>query len=54
VGLDNLGFKKDDYERLRAEAQRTQVESPDWFGWHRLGGTLNISGGHAYSHLWAK
>jgi len=28
VGLDNLGFKKDDYERLRAEAQRTQVESP--------------------------
>jgi hypothetical protein len=54
VGLDNLGFKKNDYERFQADAQRTQVESPDWFGWHRLGGSLNMSGGHAYSHLWAK
>lgn len=54
MGLDRLGFKKDDYEKLRAEAQRTQAESPDWFGWHRLGGSLNMSGGHAFSHLWAK
>jgi len=45
---------KEDYERLRAEAQRTQVESPDWFGWHRLGGSLNLNGGHAFGHLWAK
>ncbi|HKB40150.1 MAG TPA: DUF4838 domain-containing protein [Gemmataceae bacterium] len=54
VGLDRLGFKKEGYERLRAEAQRTQAESPDWFGWHRLGGNLNLSGGHAFGHLWAK
>jgi len=54
VGLDRLGFKKEDYERQVADAQRTQAESPDWFGWHRLGGTLNMSGGHAFSHLWAK
>ena len=54
VGLDRLGFKKEDYERLRAEAQRTEAESPDWFGWQRLGGTLNMSGGHAFGHLWAK
>jgi hypothetical protein len=54
VGLDRLGFKKEDYERLRREAERTQPESPDWFGWHRLGGSLNLSGGHAFSHLWAK
>ena len=54
VGLDRLGFTKEDYERLRADAQRTQAESPDWFGWHRLGGTLNMSGGHAFGHLWAK
>src|SRR5439155_24843980 len=39
VCLDRLGFTKDEYERLRADAQRTQPESPDWFGWHRLGGT---------------
>jgi hypothetical protein len=54
VGLDGLGFTKDDYERLRAGAERTQSESPDWFGWHRLGGTLNLRGGHAFGHLWAK
>jgi hypothetical protein len=54
VGLDRLGFKKEDFERQVADAQRTQAESPDWFGWHRLGGTLNMSGGHAFSHLWAK
>ncbi len=54
VGLDRLGFTKADYQRLLADAQRTEAESPDWFGWHRLGGTLNLSGGHAFSHLWAK
>lgn len=54
VGLDRLGFKKEDFERQVADAQRTQAESPDWFSWHRLGGTLNMSGGHAFSHLWAK
>lgn len=54
VGLDRLGFSRADYERLRSAAQRTQAESPDWFGWHRLGGTLNLRGGHAFGHLWAK
>jgi len=53
VGLDRLGFTKADYERLLAEAQRTEAESPDWFGWQRLGGTLNLSAGHAFTHLWA-
>jgi hypothetical protein len=54
VGLDRLGFTKGDYERLRVEAQRTRAESPDWFDWHRLGGTLNLSAGHAFGQLWAK
>jgi hypothetical protein len=54
VGLDRLGFKREDYERLYADAQRTQMESPDWFGWQRLGGTLNLNGGHAFGHLWEK
>jgi len=54
VGLDRLGFTKDDYVRLRAEAERSALESPDWFGWHRLGGTLNMSGGHAFGHLWVR
>lgn len=54
VGLDRLGFTKDDYEKLQADARRSQSESPDWFGWQRLGGTMNINGGHAFGHLWAK
>lgn len=54
VGLDRLGFTKEDYERLRADAQRTQVESPDWFAWQRLGGTLNMNGGHAFGQLWER
>jgi len=54
VGLDRLGFTKADYERLLADARRTQAESPDWFGWHRLGGTINLNAGHAFVYLWAK
>jgi hypothetical protein len=54
VGLDRLGFTREDYLRLRGEAEHTRVESPDWFAWHRLGGSLNLSGGHAFGHLWAK
>lgn len=54
VGLDRLGFTREDYERLRADAQRTRADAPDWFGWHRLGGTLNMNGGHAFGHLWGK
>ena len=54
VGLDNLGFTKEEYQRQMTDAQRTHVESPDWFAWQRLGGTLNMNGGHAFGHLWAK
>lgn len=54
VGLDNLGFTKADYEKTQADARRTQAGSPDWFGWQRLGGTLNMNGGHAFGHMWAK
>src|SRR3954447_14462848 len=53
VGLDRLRFTKEDFERLRTQAERTQAESPDWFGWQRLGGSLNMNGGHAFGHLWA-
>src|ERR1043165_6227635 len=54
VGLDNLGFTKADYERSRADSQRTTSEPSGWFGWHRRGGTLNLNGGHAFGQLWAK
>jgi hypothetical protein len=54
VGLQRLGFTREDYERLRAESQHTQAASPNWFAWQRLGGTLHLSGGHAFGHMWAR
>jgi hypothetical protein len=54
IGLDRLGFKKADFERLFVESQRTEVETPDWFAWHRLGGSLKFSGGHAFGDLWTR
>jgi len=36
VGWTKLGFKKDDYVRLHADAHALWPESPDWFGWHGL------------------
>ncbi len=52
VGLDRLGFTREDYQRFRAEAQRTQREFPDWFAWL---GTLPILAGArtACGHGWA-
>jgi len=54
VGLKNLGFTAEDYKRQRAAAQRVTAESGGWFGWQKLGGTFNVSGGHAFGHLWEK
>jgi hypothetical protein len=54
VGLDRLRFSREDYEKQMAAAHKTQAQSGDWFQWHRLGGTLNLNGGHAFTHLWAK
>jgi hypothetical protein len=54
VGLNRLDITKADYEASAKEAIRTQVDTPDWFGWHRLGGSLTLYGGHAFGHLWGK
>jgi hypothetical protein len=54
VGLDNLGFTKEEYQQSIVDANRLKTESPEWFGWQRLGGTLNMNGGHAFTQMWAK
>ena len=54
TGLKNLGFTANDYKRRRAAAEQTTSESGGWFGWQKLGGTFNVSGGHAFGHLWEK
>ena len=54
VGLDHLGFTKDDFEKSRRASYATTAETCDWFQWHGMGGTLNILGGHAFDYLWPK
>ena len=44
-GLDRLGFSREDFLGAREEAARTQSESDDWMGWHRMGGTLGLRTG---------
>ena len=44
-GLDRLGFAREDFLKVRENAGRTQSESGDWMGWHRMGGTLGLRTG---------
>jgi hypothetical protein len=39
AGLDKLSFTKEDYLKYHKAA------APEWFGWHRMGGTLGLIGG---------
>lgn len=45
AGLDLLGRTKADYARI-------DRASPGWSSWHRLGGDLKLSGGHAFDGYW--
>jgi hypothetical protein len=53
-GLDRLGFTKDDYVNAVRAAERTSAGGPDWGTWQRLGGSLNVRGGHAYDDYWTR
>lgn len=52
--LGRLGVSPEDYKRLEAAAYATESPTPDWFAWHKLGGDLRLSSGHAFGHLWEK
>lgn len=54
VGLKRLMFDKREFDLVRGKAFSTSAESGSWFLWHRLGGSLGISAGHAFGHLWKK
>lgn len=54
TGLDMLGEPKEDYIRLRSEAESTVAKSPDWFAWQHLGGSLGLATGHSFGDLWIK
>jgi len=44
-GLDRLRFTRQDFLKARQKAARTDAESSDWMGWHRMGGTLGLKTG---------
>jgi len=54
VGLDRLGFTKEDFRRLREAAFAAELADPGWLRWHRVGGTMNLRSGHAFGHYWEK
>ncbi|MCM2304960.1 MAG: DUF4838 domain-containing protein, partial [Elusimicrobia bacterium] len=54
TGLDRLGFTAEEFKRRRTAAEATTSSSPDWFRWHKLGGTLGLASGHAFGRLWEK
>lgn len=54
TGLDRLGLTAEEFRQRKAAAGETQAASPDWFRWHKLGGTLRVATGHAFGHLWGK
>lgn len=54
VGLNNLRFTREDYQRLHAAGAKSESESGSWLAWHRLGGSLGVPAGHAFGSLWEK
>jgi len=54
VGLKKLGATKEDYLRAGVKARSTRSKDAGWFGWHRLGGSLQLRSGHAFGHMWEK
>lgn len=47
IGLKTLGRTEADYARIGAQDKR-----PRWGAWHRLGGDLQLIGGHAFDDYW--
>ncbi len=54
AGLAYLGFTPEDYDMRFARAVGKSEGLPDWLDWQRLGGTLELAGGHSYGHAWEK
>ncbi|NUQ61117.1 MAG: DUF4838 domain-containing protein [Pirellulales bacterium] len=54
AGLDYLGVKKEDNDKIEALIAGRTAQAPDWFAWQRLGGNIGLVGGHAYGYVWDK
>lgn len=54
AGLAYLGFTHADYDTRFARATGKADGLPDWQEWQRLGGSLELAGGHSYGYTWEK
>ena len=54
VGLNRLGFTKEEYQQKGREAVKTDSEDLGWLRWHRMGGTLRLKSGHSFNDYWRK
>lgn len=53
-GLGRLGFTEGEARGRGDQAEKTLSASPDWFRWHKLGGSLRLATGHAFGRFWEK
>lgn len=53
-GLAYLGFTPEDYDARFARALGKSEGLPDWMDWQRLGGSLELVGGHSFGNAWDK
>ena len=51
-GAKRLALTEADYRRVQKVVNATKSRDGGWFGWHRLGGSLQLRSGHAFKHLW--
>lgn len=54
AGLDYLGVKKEDNDKIEAVTLGGGPETPNWFDWQRLGGKIDLVAGHAFGDAWEK
>jgi hypothetical protein len=54
AGIAYLGYTPQEYDARFAGAVGKEAGMPDWMEWQRLGGTLDLAGGHSYGYVWEK
>lgn len=54
LGLAYLGLTPEEYDARFAAATGRTAGLPDWLEWQRLGGSLELAGGHSFGDAWEK
>jgi hypothetical protein len=59
TGLDYLGLTQADFEKAhesttRSKKKKAEDVAEDWFAFQKLGGNVDLQGGHAFGYVWDK